>query len=327
MGGLGRALAAGREEPMRAVRCSERRVRVVEVPAPAGDGVRVRVTSAGICGSDLHMVEGGFTAGQTLGHEIAGLLPDGRPVAVEPLDPCGRCDPCRAGDYQLCELGPGMLLGVGLDGGMADEVIVPERALVPLPGGVSPRNGCLIEPLAVAAHGLRLAGPARDGRVAVVGGGTIGLCAVAVARAAGASVDLVARHEAQKEAGRRLGAGEIAGRYERVVDAAGSTSALEQAVELCAPGATLLLLATYWEGVLSLPAFGVTLKEVRIVPSSLYSRGPQGRDVDTAASVLAGDRRIAETLVTHRFPLDAAAEAFAVARDRSRGAIKVVLEP
>ncbi len=319
---------------MRAVRCSERGVRVVDVPPsdPNTEGVRVRVASAGICGSDLHMVEGGFTMGRTLGHEIAGVLPDGRPVAIEPLDPCGGCDPCREGEYNLCERGPGMLLGVGLDGGMADEVVTSERSLVTLPGGVEARDACLVEPLAVAAHGLRLAarlsaGRRSPGRLAVVGGGSIGLCAVAVARAGGAEVGLAARHEHQRAAGARLGARELEGRYDLVVDAAGSASALEQAVELCAPGATLLLLATYWDGKLAFPSFGVTLKEVRIVPSSLYSGAGERRDVDVAAAVLGSNPEIAATLISHRFPLDAAAEAFAVARDRESGAIKVVLEP
>ena len=316
---------------MRAVRCSEKGVQVLDLRPPDGDGVRVRVASAGICGSDLHMVAGGFAMGRTLGHEIAGELSDGRRVAIEPVDPCGACDPCTGGDYNLCERGAGMLLGVGLDGGMADEVLVPARSLVPLPTGLGLGDACLVEPMAVAAHGLRLArvrqagnGP---GRLAVVGGGSIGLCAVAMARAWGADVGLLARHPHQQEAGFRLGAREVEGRYPLVVDAAGSESALTRAVELCQPGGTLLLLATYWDGKLALPSFGVTLREIRILPSSLYSAEGDRRDVDAAAVALAGDALIAETLITHRFPLDAAAEAFEVAQSRASGSIKVVLEP
>ena len=80
-------------------------------------------------------------------------------------------------------------------GGMSECIVVPERCLVPLAPGVSARDACLVEPLAVAIHGLRLAGVRGDHRVAVVGGGTIGLCAVAAVTGLGAPVALVARHD------------------------------------------------------------------------------------------------------------------------------------
>ena len=89
----------------------------------------------------------------------------------------------------------------------------------------------------------------------------------------------------------------------------------------------ILLLASYWEGKLELPGFPVTLKEVDVMPSSMYGRRGAARDVDVAAALLGREPVIAETLVTHRFPLEAAPEAFAVARDRAAGSIKVVLEP
>ena len=121
---------------MRAVRVSNGNVEVADVPAPSGDGVRVRVRSAGICGSDLHMLRVGFPIASTLGHEVAGELPDGTPVAVEPLAPCGHCEFCTTGDYNLCVVGPEMIYGFGRDGGMADEILVPERCIVRLPAGV-----------------------------------------------------------------------------------------------------------------------------------------------------------------------------------------------
>ena len=164
---------------MRAVRCSGGSVQVVDAPTPQGEGVRVRVVSAGICGSDLHLLESDFPLPSILGHEFAGTLSNGRPVAIEPLAPCGECEFCECGDYNLCRTGPGIILGTGRDGGMAEEVMVPERAIVPLPAGLEPRDACLVEPLAVAVHGLRRAGLRGDQGVAIVGGGSIGLCAVA----------------------------------------------------------------------------------------------------------------------------------------------------
>jgi threonine dehydrogenase-like Zn-dependent dehydrogenase len=222
-----------------------------------------------------------------------------------------------------------MLLGVGRDGGMAEEVLVPQRALVPLPRGLALRDASLVEPLAVALHGLRKAGLRGGTRVAVVGAGTIGLCATAIAVDAGADVTLVARHDHQREAGERLGArvGEPEPDSDLVVEAAGSPAALERAVTLCRPGGSVVLVATYWDGKLELPAFATCLREITIVPSSLYGRTGAERDVDLAATLLARRPEIAATLITHRFPLDAAVEAFACAAARSAGAIKVVLEP
>lgn len=311
---------------MRAIRCSGGCVEVVELPAPQGDGVRVRIRSAGICGSDLHLLDGGFPLAHTLGHEMAGVTPDGTPVAIEPLLPCGVCEYCESGAYNLCTLGPGIILGTAHDGGMADEILVPERCLVPLAAGVDPRDACLVEPLAVAVHGMRRAGLVSNQRVAVIGGGSIGLCAVAAATHAGAQVTLVARHDAQREAGARLGARELEGSFDLVVDAAGTKSALASALELCRPGGKLLLVATYWSG-LELPGFALCMKEVNVVPASMYGRDGGARDVDVAAGILAARTEIASALITHRFPLHAAPEAFEVAADRVGGAIKVVLEP
>ncbi len=312
---------------MRAVRCSDGRIDVVEVAEPAGDGVRVRIRSAGICGSDLHMIAGGFPIESTLGHEMAGETDDGTPVAIEPIAACGACRFCADGAYNLCVEGPGSVLGVGRDGGMCDVVRVPERCLVPLPRGVSPEDACLVEPLAVAVHGFVQAGLRGDQSVAIVGGGSIGLSALAVSVASGARTVLVARHDHQRAAAERLGGDtRLAEGYDIAVDAAGTRSSLEQCVQIAKPGGTLLLLATYWDG-LELPGFLLCMKEVRVVPSMMYGRRSIGRDIDIAASVLAANPTIASTLITHRFPLDGAAEAFETAAARSSGAIKVVLEP
>jgi threonine dehydrogenase-like Zn-dependent dehydrogenase len=310
---------------MRAIRIGGEGVEVVDVPAPTGEGIRVRIRSAGICGSDLHMVSAGFPIPNTLGHEFAGELDDGTPVAVEPLAPCGTCDRCLESRYNLCRMGPSTVIGVMQDGGMADEVRVPERSIVPLAPGVDVADASLVEPLAVAIHGVREAGIEAGQRVAVIGGGTIGLCAVAAARWLGADASLKARHPHQVEAGDRLGAREVQGEYDVVIDCAGTTEAIQQGVELCSPGAQLVLLASYWGG-LTLPAFAVCLKEIRLIPSSMYSHKHATRDFEEAADLLAEHAEVADVLITHRLPLDEAPRAFEIAADRKAGAIKVVLE-
>ncbi len=311
---------------MKAVRCEGRDVIVADVPLPSGHGVEVRVRSSGICGSDIHLLGAGLTA--TMGHEFAGLLADGTAVAVEPITPCGACPYCTSGHYNHCTSGASMILGVALDGGMAERVRVPESALVLLPPAVPVTDACLVEPLAIAVHGVRRVGLTGSERVAVIGGGTIGLTGVAAARATGAQVDLAARWDAQKAAGARLGAGEIddTATYDIAIDAAGTTSSLEQAVNLLRPCGKLLILSTFWEG-MTMPGFALCMKEIDVVPAAMYGRHGPSRDVDTSAMLLAGNAEIARAIITHRFPLDAAEEAFRVAADRQSGAIKVVLEP
>ena len=126
---------------MRAVRCVEGCATVVDTAAPTGDGVRVRIASSGVCGSDLHMLELGFFDPFTIGHEFAGYTDDGRAVAVEPIRGCGVCGLCRAGDYNRCPETLNNICGITRDGGMADEAMVSPDMLVPLPAGVGPRGG------------------------------------------------------------------------------------------------------------------------------------------------------------------------------------------
>lgn len=321
---------------MKAVRCSDGRMRLCDVPRPVPrDGqVLVRVVSAGICSSDLHMARlGQLNPEVTVGHEIAGRLRDGTPVAVEPVTPCGRrCLFCDGGDYNLCPTSVRQVLGIGADGGMAEYVAADAAGIVPLRGiGDGLGDACLVEPLAVAVHGLRLANSSagRDGhRILVIGAGALGLCAAAATRHDGAEVAVLARHEAQRVAADRLGAdGPDDERYDLVIDAAGTPDALAEAARRARRGGTLLLLANYWGTDIALPGGSVMFKELRILTGLMYGRGPSGRDIEAAAAVLASNPEVARALITHRFPLDAVEEALATADRRAEGAIKVVLDP
>ena len=105
-----------------------------------------------------------------------------------------------------------------------------------------------------------------------------------------------------------------------------NTESLQQCIHLAKPGGRMILLATYWGG-MQIPGFDLCMKEIDVIPAAQYNRLGPSRDVDVAATILATTPIVARSLITHRFPLDAAAEAFAVAADRRAGAIKVVLEP
>ena len=315
---------------MLAVRFDSKRVVVEDRPGPRGKGVLVKVRGCGICGSDIAILDSGFPVSGTPGHEIAGELADGTPVAIEPIAPCGACRYCRTGDYQVCVHGVSMVYGVGKHGGMAEQILVEPRCIVPLPRRVDATTGFLVEPLAVAVHGVRRAGIGGGARVLVVGGGSIGLAAVAAATSAGAEVALVARHPAQLAAGRLLGAEIVesgaGGDYDAVLECADSASAIATACEAIRPNGKLVMLASSW-GSIELPGLVVAAKELEIVVSTMYGRSGSVRDVEAAATILGDREEVAPALISHRFPLARAAEAFAMARDRKAGAIKVVLEP
>ena len=317
---------------MRAVRSSPDGVggvAVVEVPAPQGGGVAVRVRSAGICGSDLHLRSLGLPV--TLGHEFGGVLEDGTPVAVQPTVPCGQCDCCAAGQDQLCRTSVQRMHGIAVDGGLADEVRVDPPCLVPLPAGASVADAALVEPLAVALHALHLARLGREQPLLVIGAGSIGQLVLAVARHQGRDASVVARHAAQVEAAEQVGATVLSDAavetngYEVVIDAAGTQGSLDLAIQRVRPGGTVIVVATYWTPV----EIGHALlgKEVRLVPAFTYGHHHGRREFEEAAAILASEPNIPDAIVTHRLPLDEAGRAFEIAADRRSGAIKVLMEP
>jgi 2-desacetyl-2-hydroxyethyl bacteriochlorophyllide A dehydrogenase len=310
---------------MLAVRNTESGIRAVTVDEPSGPGVRLRIASAGICGTDVSLAASGLRD-FTYGHEMAGTTTDGRACAVEPLLYCGSCAECAGGDVQRCEAEGHGVLGIFQDGGMAAEIIVPEFTLLPLPSGLPVEDACLVEPGSVAWHGVRRAGLVAGERLAVVGGGSVGLLAAATARRMGFEVDVEARYEHQRRAAEKLGAGRTGGRYDVVIDTAGSPTALARCAELARPGGRVVVVGVYFETA-AFPGPASLMKELTYINAMAYDHRHGRREFADVAAMLAGRPEIAEAVITHRFPLADAAEAFRVAADRSAGAIKVVLHP
>jgi 2-desacetyl-2-hydroxyethyl bacteriochlorophyllide A dehydrogenase len=308
---------------MRAVRNAPPGVEVVEIDEPGGDGELVRVASAGICASDLTYLEHGSR--QIAGHEFAGCREDGTAVAVEAMFGCGACPQCAQGGYNLCERGP-TALGMFDPGGMCEWFRAPSHALVPLPSGLDLRDACLVEPASVAWHSCHLGGIGPATRVAVVGAGAIGILAAASAQTMGApEVAVEARHPHQHESRARIGARVPSGGYDVVIEAAGSESGLHRAVELARPGGTVVYVGVY--GDITWPRRQAFMKEVALRPSLGYCSHDGRREFAEAADMLAARQELARTLITHRFPIEDAPEAFRVAADRSTGVFRVVVEP
>lgn len=296
---------------------------VVETPEPASSALVLTVETAGICGSDLHMLGLGPSE-VTLGHEFGGRLPDGRRVAVRPIGRCGSCDSCRGFRANLCADAFARFQGGAIDGGFADRVAVDPDTVFPLYDSQTAGAAALAEPIAVAVHGVRRVDVQPGMSVAVVGAGSVGLATVAVLVDFGIDVHVEARYEHQQRAVEALG-GRVGleGSYDVVFDAVGSQSAFATALGACRSGADLVELGVFWDPV-SMGA-DVVLREITIRPAVFYTHQHDGSDFQTAIDVLHRSPHIEDVMVTHRFSLDDAAEAFRVAADRRSGALKVHL--
>ena len=309
---------------MRAVRNAPPSVEVVDVDEPVGEGELVRVVAASICASDLKYLKFGST--QIAGHEFAGVLPDGTAVAVEGFFGCGNCEQCEHGLYNLCPAGP-TAPGMLSPGGMSEYFLAPRHMVVPLPSGLHVADASLVEPASVAWHACHQGGIARESRVAIVGAGAIGILAAASAQEMGAAeVAVQARHPHQHEARERIGAATPTGGYDVVIETGGSEGGLHRAVELARAGGMVVHLGMY-DADTAWPMDAAFMKEVALRPSLGYCSHHSRRDFVAAAELLAARPELTSTLITHRFPIEDAVEAFRVTRDKSNGVFRVVVEP
>lgn len=308
---------------MLAITSRQGSVEVVEREIPDGDGELIRVTSSGICGSDLHMLAMGLE-GVILGHEFGGFTQDGRLVAVRPTGECGTCSSCVRQHFQTCQQAGSSLYGLSTHGGLAEYVRVDPARVYDMPQGVSPQSVGLVEPLAVVVHGINRVNITSGMTTLVVGAGSIGLLTAAVLRDRGAMVDIVARHEHQQDAALRLGVTPVSeprNNYDVVFDAVCNQTTFDICVNAVRPGGLLLEFGMFWEPVTL--SNTVMMKEISILPSMFYGHNEQHDDFREAIDFLSRQQSLAQTLVTHTFPLHEAQKAFATAQDKKSGAIKV----
>jgi L-iditol 2-dehydrogenase len=318
-------------------------VRVGEMPDPvAGLGESlVRITSVGLCGSDLHWFAEGaigdavLTRPLVLGHEIAGVVVSGplagRTVGLDPAQPCGDCRECSAGLEHLCTRMS--FAGHGkTDGGLCELVAWPDRRIHPLTDGYDSGCGTLLEPLGVAVHSADLAHLRSGWKVVVVGCGPIGLMLIQLAVMSGCEVAAVEPLAHRRQAALRAGAtvaitpDEVAARpdLDSAADVAfevsGADAGLERAALMVRPGARIVLVGIPDEDSTTFQASllrrkGLTVACARRMTDNAYQR-----------AISMGTRGVVELgwLVSHRFPLAEAAKAFEVAARRD--GLKVVVD-
>ena len=321
-------------------------IQEAELPSPGPGKVLVRVRSVGVCGSDLHFFRGEFPMppGFILGHECAGEVAAlgegvsgfdvGDAVALEMFDVCLRCVQCRSGNYHLCPSRKAN--GLNIPGGLGEYLVLQSYALYKLPPEVDFELGALCEPLAVAVHGLRLVDLRFGDRVAVLGAGTIGLMAIAAAKAMGATyIAATARHPHQKAMAEALGAdavfgddpasvGAIAkatGGADVVVETVGGhANTLADAFAVVGMGGRISVLGAFTQPVQIHPIM-FFMKEPTVVGSNCYGRRGRQSDYEIAIEIMRRNADSMRRLITHRFPLSEIAQAYATAEDKTSGAI------
>jgi L-iditol 2-dehydrogenase len=298
------------------------------LPSPAADETLVRITAVGVCGSDLHWFgEAGIgdarlTRPLVLGHEFAGITAGGQRVAVDPAVPCEQCEFCRAGHPNLC---PNVLFaGHGnTDGALREWISWPTRNLFPLPDSLSAADAAMLEPLGVAIHAVDLGKLKPGALVGVFGCGPIGLLVIQLARLAGAGAIVFTEPLPQrKEAAQRFGAHEWDGSQavDVAFECAGANAAVDDALEAVKPGGRVVLVGIPNDDRTSFKASvarrkGLTIKLSRRMKHT-YER---------AIQLVSSGQVDVRSLVTHRYPLEKAAEAFEVAKRRA--GLKVIIEP
>ncbi len=319
-----------------------------EPPMPGPQQVLLRVRAVGICGTDVHIMNGRFPwvrPPRVLGHEIAadviGVGPGvkrvqvGQRVTVDSVVGCGECFFCRRGSAQFCV--SGYELGLTADGGCQDYLLVPERNVYPIGPSVSYEEAAILDMEIWGA--IRKAGIRHSDRVLVIGHGPAGLLACQVAHLMGAEeVILCGRSPDRLTAAKRLG---VADRYVSVdeeeltavctretdgrgvdlaIDCAGTERSTTDALRVVTPGGRVLLYGVYEQPLRDTDLNRVVLKDLTVYGALSDRVGWE----EVITSVESGALDL-KSLITHKFQIEDAPAAYDLAERKADGIIKTVL--
>src|SRR5256885_5247318 len=331
---------------MKALRYENQKLAIANVDKPVTNGeALVRVTLSGICKTDLEIARGYAGFAGTLGHEFVGVIeevsearPLGRAQSTEPLltrglipgdrvvgeinAGCGACDLCRSGDSRHCA--NRTVLGiVGRDGAHAEFLKLPVVNLLPVPAEISDERAVFTEPLAAACGILERVSIDNKTTVAVVGDGKLGLLCAQVIGTTGADVTLVGKHDSKLAIARRRkietktisDANKLSRHFDVVVEASGSPSGFELALDLLHPRGVLVLKSTF-HGATEMNAARIVVDEISVIGSRCGRFAP-------ALQLLRGNPIDVESLVSEEFAL--ANGVRAMERAATPGVLKVLL--
>jgi len=324
---------------MKALRFEHQQLQVNDVPPPAMEGEAiVRVTLSGICNTDLEIARGYAGFEGTLGHEFVGViesmdvapsltvgfLKSGARVVGEINAGCGDCDLCRSGDSRHCA--NRTVLGiVGRDGAHAEFLKLPLVNLLPVPDEIADTDAVFVEPLAAACGILERTSITSDSEVAVIGDGKLGLLCAQVIATTGARLTLFGKHESKLQIAQRRGietlpVDKASGRrraFDVVVEASGSPSGFDLALDLLRPRGVLVLKSTF-HGATAMNAARIVVDEISVIGSRCGRFAP-------ALNLLRQRKIEVESLISEQFSLTDGVRA--MARAAESGVMKVLLRP
>jgi len=312
-------------------------------PTPLEGEVLVRILSVGVCGSDVHYYEHGrigdfvVRSPLVLGHESSGQIVDvgdgvsrarvGERVAIEPGEPCGRCDQCRTGRYNLC---PNIRFHgtPPVDGTLSEFVAVKSKLAFKVPDEISDNAAALLEPLSVGIWANRKASTQAGTSLLIAGAGPIGLVTTMVAHAAGATRIVVSDvNRYRLSAAMARGATEIAvpdsddvaGEFDAFIDCSGASAAIDAGLRLVRPAGAVVLVGMGADE-LRLPLGVVQQRELLITGTFRYAN-----TWPTAIALAASGRVKLDDLVTGEYGLADTELALTAGRDPKN--IKAVVRP
>ena len=277
----------------------------VEKPKPGLKECLVKVLACGICGTDRHIYHGEYPSAKPviLGHEFGGVIEEvgsnskfkvGQVVSVDPNIVCGTCPDCVAERTAFC---PDLTaLGVNINGGLAEYVLTPDSQIYPVKADLNPLHLAFIEPLACSIRGLDLANLKGGEKVAVLGGGVIGLLVVQLAKLAGASeIVLITRQKFRRDVALKICAtrvidpnsedvNTVVTNMDVVFECAGAVETFKQAQNISRRGGSVIVLGlTASDVTLEVNPFNIVVNELRIQGSFLNPL-TQGRAAELVES-------------------------------------------
>jgi threonine dehydrogenase-like Zn-dependent dehydrogenase len=291
---------------------------------PEEKQVKIKVTLAGICGTDIHILDipprHDAEIGTILGHEYIGKVVEvgkavqrfkpGQKVVINPNISCGECYYCRNGMPNICR--DMSTLGIFCDGGFAEYAIVPSKQLIHLPQGIRPRQAIFFEPLSCADHAWRLLSPLPGNSILIYGAGCLGCLFIGLARLSGAGEIIVSEpSKFRRKIARALGAKvtvprdvrrvverEVKWGIDIAIDACGIPEVINEAIGLVKPGGKI---TTFGEQNVRAFAKRVSFTEITNKELKIIGSYAAVRSFDESIALL--KQMKLERLVTHEVPL------------------------